>query len=164
MKFAFHFCIMAMCFFGGVKTAFAVSDSVGHYLHQPFSLMRAYTKKTRFVCLSRLPHVLQVYIPRYIAEIAKLIVKFISIYVVYVALRPRASYVSPRKSMRQILFVIYRYRPIASRVAASCNFTNKIGSPVVNAPCKLTKASVINQALSNIVSRYHDIDFIIGVA
>ncbi len=164
MQFAFHFYVMAMRFFWSVEPAFAVSNSVSHYLHQPFSLVGAYAEETRLICLSRFPHILQVYTPRYVTKIIKFVVKLIAIYVVYMRLRPRTGYVSPRQSVRQILFVIYRYRPIAGCVAISGNFADKIGSSIVNAPCKLTKASVVIQALFNIVSRYHETDFTIGVA
>lgn len=158
----FHLLVVSVRGFRRIKSAFAVSSSVYHYLRQPFSLMFTNTQKTTSVCFSRSRNVLKISEPRYVPKIVKSVVKFISIYMVYVLRGPTACYVEPRQSMRQNLFVIYGYSPISCRLTATCGFANKIRSSMINAPDKYTCCTVVKKTLLNIVSGYHDFYLTIG--
>lgn len=162
LHFLFHRLVMFVRGFRRIKSAFAVSLPVYHYLRQPFPLMLTNAQKTAFVCFSRGGNVLEISKPRYISKIVEAVVKLISIYVVYMLRRPTACHVKPRQSVRQNLFIVYGYGPISCRLTATCGFANEIGSSMVNAPDKYTCRTIIRKTLSHIVSGYHDFYLTIG--
>ena len=91
--------IRLMSFFSGRKSAFSDSFAISHQLHQPFSLVAAYAKKPAFVCFSRAFKVLKISKPIYFAQIAKSVVSFLPVDVIYVPKRPVTSYIKPSKPM-----------------------------------------------------------------
>lgn len=140
MKFAFHSEVMLVRIFRRCKTAFAVRDSVCRNLNPPFTLMRAYTKKSCFVGFGRFSHVLKVMRSRNFAQIAKTVVAFVTVYVVNMLNRPTPRNVRPSNSVRKYFTVVDSYRPIAHALLASGNFTPQIFSvlfPHKNACCRV---------------------------
>ena len=60
------------------KSAFADATTVRHYLHQPFTLMRAYAQKARRIGFSWAAHVLQVAKTVNLAQVCKTVVLFVT--------------------------------------------------------------------------------------
>jgi len=156
--------IRLMRLFGRIKTAFSYPLAVKHYLHQPFSLMLANTKKPRFVGFGRLPHVLQVAKSGNFSEIVKSVVRFDPVLVVDVISWKRARHIQPSKTMSELLFVVDGNCPVAGVCSASGSFANKVRATAVNFPHKLACAWGIVQNRSKMVSGNHDFEFTIGTS
>ena len=151
-----------MGLFRGIKSAFADSLSVCHYLHAPFALMRGYTKKTNFICFGWRSHVLQIFKSGNFTQIVKTVVLFISVYMVYMTVRPFSRDVKPCKSMRQTFFIVYGNSPI-SRVCRTARFLSyKIVSVFMRFPYKNARCRIIIKNRSYMVSRNHELAFTIG--
>ena len=82
MKLPLQVQIRFMRCFWGVKPRFAGNNAVSHYLRAPFTLMGADTKQTDFVLFCGFSHILQIAKPRYLAQIAKPIVEFVSVFMI----------------------------------------------------------------------------------
>lgn len=145
MKLPLQFQIRFMRCFWGVKPRFAGNNAVSHYLCAPFTLMGANTKQTNFVLFCGFSHILQIAKPRYLAQIAKPIVEFVSVYVVDMFHRPFSGHIRPRQSMRELLAVVDGYRPIARRMFGPRTFTDKIRSLFMQKPCKGSCGGVIDE-------------------
>jgi hypothetical protein len=151
-----------MSLFRGIKSAFADSLSVCHYLHAPFALMRGYAKKTNFICFGWQPHILQIPKPRNFTQVIKTVVLFISVYMIYMTEGPFSRNIKPRKSMRQAFFIVYGNSPI-SRVCRTASFLSyKIVSMFMRFPDKDARCGVIVKNRSYMVSRNHELAFTIG--
>jgi hypothetical protein len=155
--------------FGVIKPRFAVSNSVGHKLHSPFTLIGADTKQSNFVSFGSFSHVLKITEPSHLAQIAKTIIQLISVYVVYMLRRPFTCNVSPRQTVRELFSVMDGNRPVPGRMPSASNFTDKIGSLFVQNPCKDTCISVVTKRRSKVFNgawrvSCHDNALTIGVA
>jgi hypothetical protein len=155
--------------FWGVKPRLAMLDPVRHYLRAPFTLVGANTKQTNLIGFGGSAHVLQISKSSNLAQIAKPIVAFITIYMVDVFHRPFTSYVSPRKAVRELFSVMNSDSPITGRMPRASNFTDKIRSIFVQNPCKDPCVSVVTKRRSQVFNgawrvRCHDNALTIGVA
>jgi hypothetical protein len=143
MKLSLQNQIRFMRGFWGIKSRFAGNCAVRHYLRAPFTLVGANAQQPNFVSFSRFAYVLKIAAPRHLAQIAKPIVSLIAVYVVNMLRRPFARYVSPRKAMRELLSVVYGYRPIARRLSRPSRFADKIRSLFMRGPCKDARIGVV---------------------
>ena len=145
MKLPLQFQIRFMRCLWGVKPRFAVANSVSHYLRAPFTLMGADTKQTNFVLFCSFSHILQIAKPRYLAQIAKPIVEFVSVYVVDMFSRPFAGHIRPHQTVRELLAVVNSYGPIARRMFGPRTRADKIRSLFMQKPCKDARGGVVTK-------------------
>ena len=167
MKLSLQSQICFMSRFRCFKPGFAHNYAVDHYLRTPFSLMRADAEQASFVSFSGLSHVLKIAVPSYLAQIAKAIVAFVTVYMVNVLRRPFARHVSPRKAMRELLSVMDSYGPVTRGLRRSGRFSYKIGSLFMRNPCKDTRIGVVMERRAQMFNRAwwvhcHDNAFTIG--
>ena len=160
------FQIGLMRFFWRVKTALANAFAANHNLRSPLSLMRADTQKTGLIGFGGFSHVLQITKPRNLAQVSKRIVQFIAVNVVYVPFRHVARNVKPRQSMRQSFSIVDGNRNVACAVRGTCDFSNKIRTPMIFTPSKNAGLHVIRQRFAqmlygNVGCNSHDIQFTI---
>ena len=169
MKLPLQFQIRFMRRFWGIEPGSAVTHPVGHNLHDPFSLVSANTKQTNFVGFGSFSHVLKVTEPRHLAKVTKSVVAFVAVYMVDVFSRPFTRHIRPRKPMRELLSVVYSYRPISGGMAGPRRRTYKIGSPFMRKPCKYPCGRVIIKGCPQMFDSAwwidcHDNTLTIGVA
>ena len=156
--------ISLMRLFGRIKAAFADAFTVYHDLHPPFSLVSTNTKKAYFIGFGWLPHVLQITKSRNLAKVAKLVVLFVSISMVYVKQWKRAGYIQPSKPVSQSFLVVDGNSPVPGVGWTTRTFTDKIGAAVMCLPDKITSLWVVIKDGSNMVSGNHEFKFTIGMA
>lgn len=141
------------------KSAFADATTVHHYLHQPFTLMRAYAQKARLIGFSWATHVLQVAKTVNLSQICKTVVLFVTVNVVDVLRWPFSGHVQPRQTMRQPFLVVNGNSPVAHICRASRAAPDQIGAAVVASPSKLACRRVVGKHGSDMFSRSHDLQF-----
>ena len=156
--------VSLMRLLGRVKAAFADTFAVCHNLHSPFSLVGTDTKEARFVGFGWVPHVLQIAKTRNFPKIAKLIVLFVSVPVVYVKRRKSAGHVQPRKSVRQPFLVVDSNCPVPRVGRTTGTFTDKIGAAVMFFPNKIASLWVVVKNGLDMVSGNHDFKFTMKAA
>lgn len=108
------------------------------------------TKSTGIVCSDKF---LVLTILRVIAfsEILKSIVRFATIFMVDLIVRPRTSYMQPSKAMRSIRCTINFYNSIAFAIYSSGNITGSIWARFSNdRPCENSSARIIIQNLAQV--------------
>lgn len=154
--------VSLMRLFRRIKSAFAYSSAICHYLDSPFSLMRRNAKKTRFICFCRLAHILKIFKSRYCTQISKRIILLVSVFMIYVFNRPLAGHIQPSKSMRQSFLIIYRDSPVAGICRATRYFSYKIQSVFMSFPNKITCQRIIVKNITDMVSYSHELAFTIG--
>jgi hypothetical protein len=169
MKPPLQYQIRFMRFFWGVKPGFADFCSVKHYLRSPLTLMSADAKQTNFIGFSGFSHILKVAVSRHLAQIAETVVALVPIYVVDMLRGPFTRYISPRKTVREVLTVINGYSPVTCRLSRSRGFADKIRSLFMREPCKETRIGVVMKRrpeMFNSAWRFncHDNAFTIGMA
>ena len=164
MMQALKFKVSMVRFFWRIETAFAQSFSIHHDLNTPFSLMRRNTQKSRFVCLGGVSHILQITKTRNFSKVAKFVVLFVSVPMIYVKRWKLASHVQPSKAMRQSFLIVYRNAPIPSVSRATCAFTNKVGSAMMRFPNKIARFWIVIKNRSDMVSGNHEFDFTMRAA
>jgi hypothetical protein len=155
--------VSLMRLLGRVKAAFANAFAIHHDLHKPFSLVWTDPQKPRLIGASWFSHVLQITKSRDFAKVVELVVLFVSIAVVYVKHRKRASHVQPRKPMGKTFLVVDCNRPVPGVGWATSTFTDKIRAAVMRLPDKITSLWVVIKDGSNMVSGNHEFEFTIGV-
>jgi len=160
------FQIGLMRFFGGVKAAFADAFAVSHNLRPPLSLMGADAQKTSLIGFGSFSHVLQITKPRNLAQVSKRIVQFIAVNVVYMPFRHVACNVKPSQSVRQSFNIVNSNRNVARAMRGTCNFSDKIRTPMIFTPSKNAGLHVIRQRFAqmlygNVGCNSHDIQFTI---
>ena len=158
--------ISFMSLFRSIESAFAGFMPIYRYLHNPFTLMRANPQQTCFVSFSRCAHILKISEPCDLSKIAKSIVQFISVYMIYMLNRPFARYVCPSQSMRQLFTVINRNAPIACGLFSSRNMAYNIRSIFMFTPGKYACVNIVKQNITQMFYRAwyfncHDNSFII---
>ena len=156
--------VSLMRLLGRVKAAFADTFAVCHNLHSPFSLVNTDTKEARFVGFGWVPHVLQIAKTRNFPKIAKLIVLFVSVPVVYVKRRKSAGHVQPRKSVRQPFLVVDSNCPVPRVGRTTGTFTDKIGAAMMFFPDKNASLWVVVKNGLDMVSGNHDFEFTMKAA
>lgn len=154
--------ISFMSLFRGVKSAFADSSPVCHYLNAPFALVRGHSKKANFICFSWQSHILQILKTSNLTQIIKAVVLFIAVYMVYMTARPVSRNVKPCKSMRQTFLIIYSNSPIPGICRAARSFSYEIASMSMRFPNKNACCGIIIKNRSYMVSRNHELAFTIG--
>ena len=145
MKFPLGLQIRLMRLFRRIKTRFAYVFAIYHYLHNPFSLVRADTKESGLVGFCSLAYVLKVFCARHFAQIFNAVVCFYAIFMVYVLCRPDTGYVKPRQSMRQLFSVVNSYRPVPSRLCGPSYGPNKVFSVMMPYPRKSACVRIVPQ-------------------
>ena len=150
--------VSLMRLLGRVKAPFADAFAVCHNLHSPFSLVGADTKEARFVGFGWVPYVLQIAKTRNFPKIAKLIVLFVSVPVVYVKRRKSAGHVQPCKSVRQPFLVVDGNYPVPRVGRTTGTFTDKIGAAVMFIPNKIASLWVVVKNRLDMVSGNHDFE------
>lgn len=153
-----HFMRLFRC----VESTFADSFAINTYLSPPFSLMRRYAKKTRFISFCWLAHILKIFKSRYCTQISKRIILLVSVFMIYVFNRPLAGHIQPSKSMRQSFLIIYRDSPVAGICRATRYFSYKIQSVFMSFPDKNTCQRIIVKNITDMVSYSHELAFTIG--
>lgn len=153
MKLSLQNQIRFMSRFRSVKPGLTVTHAVCHKLHNPFTLVPANTEKPDFVGFSGFAHVLKVAEPRHLAQIAETVVALIAVYMVNMLRRPFASYISPRKAMRELLSVIDSYSPVARRLRRSGWPPYKIRSLFMLNPCKKPRIGVVMERRAQMFNR-----------
>ena len=166
MIFTLKLQILLMRLFRRIKTAYAYSLPINHYLRSPFSLVSANTKQADFIGFSSGSHVLQIAKSSYLPQIAKTIVFFIAIDVVNMMRRHFASDIKPRQSMRQSFNIVNGNANVPCAMHRASNFTDKIRAPAMLAPSKNAGLRVIVQRLAqmfngNVRFNCHDVEFTI---
>ena len=145
MKLPLQSQIRFMGRFWRFKPGFAHNYAIGHYLRAPFSLVRADAEQANFVSFSGLSHVLKIAVPSYLAQIAKPIVEFVSVYVVNMFSRPFAGHIRPRQTVRELFAVVNSYGPIARRMFGPRTRADKIRSLFMQKPCKEACGGVVTK-------------------
>lgn len=153
--------VSLMRLFGRIKATFADAFAVCHNLHTPFSLVRGNTQETRFISFCWFSDILQIAKTRYFSKITKLIVLFVSVFMVYVKQRPLACHVHPRKPMSQFFFVVNCNSPITRVSWAARTFTDKIRAAAMRFPDKFASFWGIVKNRSDMVSGNHEFEFTI---
>ena len=158
--------IFLMRFFRRIKTAYAYTFAINHNLRSPFTLMSANAQQANFVGFGCGSNILQIAKPSNLSQIAKTIVCFIAVNVVYMINRHFASYIKPRQSMRQSFNIVNGNTDVASAMNRSSNFSDKVGTPVMFAPNKNAGLRVITQRLAqmfngNVRFNCHNVQFTI---
>ena len=156
------FQVSLMRLLGRVKAAFTDAFAVHHNLNQPFVLVFANTKKSRFISLGWFTHVLKITKSRNFAEIFKTVVLFVAVFVINVKQRLLSGHVQPRKTMSQSFLVVDGNRPVACIGWTTCTFADKIGAAVMRLPNKFARFRVVVKNGSEIVSGNHEFQFTIG--
>ena len=169
MMLTFKFQVFLMRRFWRIKPACSNTFAVYHNLHSPFSLMGADTQKTNRIGFSCFSHVLQITKSANLTQICKRVVQFVSVYMVNMAVRHFACDIKPRQSMCQPFGVMNRNRNVATVMSRACNFSDKIGAPVVFAPSKNAGLRVVIKRFAqmfngNVGCNSHDIQFTIKAA
>lgn len=167
MKFPLQFQIRFMGGFGSVKPGLTSNYAVNHYLRAPLSLVRTDAEQADFVGFSGSSHILKVAMPSYLAQITKTVVALIAVYVVDMLRGPLARYIRPRKTVRELLFIVNGYSPITCRLRRSRQFAVKIRSLFMVFPCKETGVSVVSKRRAQMFNgawrfNCHDNAFTIG--
>ena len=162
--FSLGFQVCLMRFFGCVKATFAKTFSVAHDLHQPFSLMGAYSKKTRRVGFRWFSHILQIFGSSDLSKILKTIVLFVAIFVVNMVFGKISGHVQPSKPVSQHFFVVDGNRPVPHVGWASGNFSDKIRAAFVGYPHKNSGVRVVGKNGFDMVRCNHDSEFTICLA
>ena len=155
--------VSLMRLFWGVKATFADAFAIYHNLNQPFVLMSANPKKTRFVCFSWCAHILKITKSRHFAKVLKSVVLFISVDVVNVVNGKATGHVQPRQTVSKSFLVVYGNSPIPHIRWAARTFTNKIRSVLAGLPYKFSSVWVVNQNGFEMVSGNHEHQFTIGL-
>jgi len=166
VKAAFSLKVRFMRFFRRVKTGLSQDSSVRHNLHPPFSLVRGYAQKTYFIGFSSLTNVLKVFRARNLAKICKSIINFITVNMVNVLCRPFSGNVKPRQPMREMLPIVYGYRPIPHSLLGASNAAYKVWPTTVRNPNKNAGKRVVAQNFPKVFNsawwtRFHDSVFTI---
>ena len=169
MMFAFKFQIFLMRRFWRIKSTCTNTFSIYHNLRTPFSLMSANTQKTNCIGFSCFSHVLKITKPVNLTQICKRIIQFVSVDMVNMAVRHFACNIKPRQSMRQPFGVMNGNRNVTRAMSRTCNFSDKIGAPVVFAPSKNAGLRVVIKRFAqmfngNVGCNSHDIQFTIKAA
>lgn len=141
------------------KSAFTDATTVRHYLHPPFTLMRAHAQEARFIGFSWAAHVLQVAKAVNLAQICKAIVLFVTVNVVNVLRRPFSGHVQPCQTMRQSFLVVNGNSPIAHICRTPRAAPYQIRTAVVGFPSKLACRRIVGKHGSDMFSRSHDLQF-----
>lgn len=141
------------------KSAFADATPAHHYLHEPFTLMRAHTQKAGLIGFSRAAHVLQIAETVNFAQICKTVVLFVAVNMINVLRRPLPGHIQPRQTMSQPFLVVDSNRPIARVRRTPRAAPNQVGAANVDFPSKLARRQVVVKYRSDMFSRSHDWQF-----
>jgi hypothetical protein len=164
MVLSLCFQIRLMRFFWRIKTALANALAVGHYLHNPFSLVLGNTKKSGLVGFGRAAHILQISKTINFTQICKAVVFFVPVYVINVFRRPNSSNVKPSQPMCQPFLIVDSNSPIPRISWAARTLAYKIGPAAMRFPSKLARLWVVVQHRSDMFNCSHDSQFTIGAA
>ena len=158
--------VFLMRLFGRVKTAYTNAFAVSHNLRPPLSLVGTDAQKTDLIGFGGFFYVLQITKPRNLAQVSKRIVQFIAVNVVYMPFRHVACNVKPSQSVRQSFNIVNSNRNVARAMRGTCNFSDKIRTPMIFTPSKNAGLHVIRQRFAqmlygNVGCNSHDIQFTI---
>ena len=148
---------------GRIETAYSDAFAIYHNLSTPFTLMFAYTKKSNFVSLGCLTHVLKIANSIHFAKIRKSIVLLITIFVVNVSKRVLTCHVKPGESVSKTLLIVDCNCPVSCVGGTSSSFSDKVWATVVCFPCKLPRLRVVIKNSLDMVMCNHESDFTIKV-
>ena len=158
--------IRLMSFFSGCKSAFSDSLAISHQLHNPFALVMRYAKKSAFVCFCWAFQILQISKSIHFTQIAKSIVSFLPVNMVYVFRRPFTSHVKPSKPMSKHFSVVDGNCPVSGFSARPRFSANQFWLVSMFKPKKISSCRVIPQKFFqllnwNMVTNSHENEFTI---
>ena len=143
--------------FRRIESALPYPFAVRHNLNQPLSLVQTHAQKTGLVCLSWVPHVLQIAKTINFAQVFKSIVLLVAVYVIDVFTRPFTRHVQPRQTMCQPFLIADSNCPVAGTCSAARSAAYEIWTALVGFPHKNARSRVVVQNRSHMVSGSHDL-------